>query len=278
MTIRTALAGGALLWGDEALFNPFQQPFRSGGRARHRPRFRRGQAGRTRRRHAKHGLSRYVLEPNIKDGKGGLRDLHTLFWIGKYLYEVEDRSPSWSAGRCSDREESRPVRRKARTSCGPCAAICIDLTRPARGTPDLRRAARLASAWATPTAPACGRRALHEALLPDRQGCRRPDAHLLRRDRGPAPAQAPRSGLPGLGMEAAISTAFQVAGRPADRCAGARPSPKGPGQDAAHLRGGAAQRPGHPSRRAAMDHPQPARSTGPCARIRRAPTACSWTS
>ncbi len=40
-------------------------------------------------RHARMGDSRYVLEPNIKDGKGGLRDLHTLFWIAKYLYRCE---------------------------------------------------------------------------------------------------------------------------------------------------------------------------------------------
>jgi [protein-PII] uridylyltransferase len=39
-------------------------------------------------RHAKAGESRYLVEPNIKDGKGGLRDLHTLFWIGKYFYRV----------------------------------------------------------------------------------------------------------------------------------------------------------------------------------------------
>ena len=35
------------------------------------------------------GGQRYVLEPNVKEGKGGLRDLHTLFWIGKYLHKVE---------------------------------------------------------------------------------------------------------------------------------------------------------------------------------------------
>ena len=32
-------------------------------------------------RHARLGATRYVVEPNIKEGKGGLRDLHTLFWI-----------------------------------------------------------------------------------------------------------------------------------------------------------------------------------------------------
>ena len=34
-------------------------------------------------RHRKWGDSRYLLEPNIKDGKGGLRDLHTLYWLAK---------------------------------------------------------------------------------------------------------------------------------------------------------------------------------------------------
>jgi [protein-PII] uridylyltransferase len=37
-------------------------------------------------RHFKVGESRYLVEPDVKDGKGGLRDLHTLFWIAKYIY------------------------------------------------------------------------------------------------------------------------------------------------------------------------------------------------
>ena len=36
------------------------------------------------------GDSRYVVEPNVKDGKGGLRDLQTLYWIGKYIHRVRD--------------------------------------------------------------------------------------------------------------------------------------------------------------------------------------------
>ena len=37
-------------------------------------------------RHKRTGESRYKVEPNIKDGKGGLRDLHTLHWLSMYLY------------------------------------------------------------------------------------------------------------------------------------------------------------------------------------------------
>ena len=41
-------------------------------------------------RHRRQGGQRYVLEPNVKEGKGGLRDLQTLYWIAKYLHNVED--------------------------------------------------------------------------------------------------------------------------------------------------------------------------------------------
>ncbi len=37
-------------------------------------------------RHKKEGNSRYVIEPNIKEGKGGLRDLHELYWIARFVY------------------------------------------------------------------------------------------------------------------------------------------------------------------------------------------------
>ncbi|MGB1234274.1 MAG: [protein-PII] uridylyltransferase [Planktomarina sp.] len=43
-------------------------------------------------RHTKQGGQRYVVEPNVKEGKGGLRDLQSLFWIGKYVNDVGDAS------------------------------------------------------------------------------------------------------------------------------------------------------------------------------------------
>ena len=46
----------------------------------------------------KAGASRYLVEPNVKDGKGGLRDLNTLFWISKYVYRVREPQELVEAG------------------------------------------------------------------------------------------------------------------------------------------------------------------------------------
>ena len=49
-------------------------------------------------RHRRQGGQRYVLEPNVKEGKGGLRDLQTLYWIGKYLHRVASPEGLVAAG------------------------------------------------------------------------------------------------------------------------------------------------------------------------------------
>ena len=41
-------------------------------------------------RHIKQGGQRYMVEPNVKEGKGGLRDLQSLYWIGKYIHGVSE--------------------------------------------------------------------------------------------------------------------------------------------------------------------------------------------
>jgi [protein-PII] uridylyltransferase len=52
----------------------------------------------------KAGKSRYKVEPNVKDGKGGLRDLNTLFWIAKYVYRVRDAAALVQVGLFTRRE------------------------------------------------------------------------------------------------------------------------------------------------------------------------------
>src|ERR1700691_2626890 len=56
------------------------------------------------------GESRYLVEPNVKDGKGGLRDLHTLFWIAKYVYRVREPDELIERG-VFDRDEYNMFRR-----------------------------------------------------------------------------------------------------------------------------------------------------------------------
>ena len=63
-------------------------------------------------RHRRAGQSRYLVEPNVKDGKGGLRDLHTLFWIAKYVYRVRETDELVERG-VFDAQEYRTFRRCA---------------------------------------------------------------------------------------------------------------------------------------------------------------------
>ena len=90
ITICTALLEARWLWGDQPLFGELRKRFvrevEAGGKAK----FIEAKLAERSERHKRFGGSRYTLEPNIKEGKGGLRDLHTLFWIAKYLYDVDD--------------------------------------------------------------------------------------------------------------------------------------------------------------------------------------------
>jgi [protein-PII] uridylyltransferase len=98
ITIRTALleyrfvAGHAPLAEDlgERLWNDL---FRNTG-----PEFIEAKLAERAGRHRRQGGQRYVLEPNVKEGKGGLRDLQTLYWIGKYLHRVPSPEGLVAAG------------------------------------------------------------------------------------------------------------------------------------------------------------------------------------
>jgi [protein-PII] uridylyltransferase len=88
MTIRTAILEARFLLGDKALFEELQTRFDNVVVRNTAPQFVAAKLAEREERHRRSGQSRYLVEPNVKDGKGGLRDLHTLFWIAKYVYRV----------------------------------------------------------------------------------------------------------------------------------------------------------------------------------------------
>ena len=98
MTVRTAFLEARLLWGEEGLFDLAARRFRKEVVAGTSAQFVAAKLAERDTRHVKMGDSRYVVEPNVKDGKGGLRDLHTLYWISKYVHDVERPSDLVGAG------------------------------------------------------------------------------------------------------------------------------------------------------------------------------------
>jgi [protein-PII] uridylyltransferase len=82
-TVRTAILESRYVWGDERLCDEAHGRFWKEVVAGNVQKFVTGKLEERNARHKRMGDSRYVVEPNIKEGKGGLRDLHTLFWIGK---------------------------------------------------------------------------------------------------------------------------------------------------------------------------------------------------
>ncbi|WP_028878078.1 [protein-PII] uridylyltransferase [Terasakiella pusilla] len=89
LTIQTALLDARYLWGNKSLFKEFQKRFQEKVVDVTGRQFVDAKLEERDDRHQRMGDTRYVVEPNLKEGKGGLRDLQTLYWIGKYTYGVE---------------------------------------------------------------------------------------------------------------------------------------------------------------------------------------------
>ena len=103
-TIRTSLLDSRLIHGDAQLFAELVQRFRSEvvrgtGRA-----FIDAKMTERDQRHKRAGESRYLVEPNIKEGKGGLRDLHTLHWLATYLYDSAPGAATVASGVFTEEE------------------------------------------------------------------------------------------------------------------------------------------------------------------------------
>jgi [protein-PII] uridylyltransferase len=98
VTVRTALLEGRYVWGDTDLYDEASRRFKAEVQADTARAFISEKLAERDLRHKRMGDSRYVVEPNVKEGKGGLRDLHALFWIGKYAYSVSEPAQLVEAG------------------------------------------------------------------------------------------------------------------------------------------------------------------------------------
>ena len=91
MTVRTSLLEGRVLAGDAALGLDLLRRFREMVKRTDPRAFIAAKMEERDVRLQKTGAVRYRVEPNVKDGKGGLRDLNTLFWIARSLAPDSER-------------------------------------------------------------------------------------------------------------------------------------------------------------------------------------------
>ena len=110
ITIRTSILEARFIVGNGLLFEGLRHQFREEVMKDTALAFVEAKLNERDDRHHRMGDSRYVLEPNIKDGKGGLRDLQTLFWIAKYLYQVDSVEDLVEEGVLTAREAKRFAR------------------------------------------------------------------------------------------------------------------------------------------------------------------------
>lgn len=104
LTILTSLLEARYVWGDQKIFRQLEVQFRSQILPQNADSFVEDKLAERDARHARLGDSRYVVEPNIKDGKGGLRDLQTMWWIAHFIKGGADRRELVDAGLFTDTE------------------------------------------------------------------------------------------------------------------------------------------------------------------------------
>ncbi|MGW8313892.1 MAG: [protein-PII] uridylyltransferase, partial [Desulfuromonadales bacterium] len=105
MTIRTALLDSRFIAGDKVLFREFDRHVTQPVLNRNVQNFLKEKYQEHKSRLAKYGSSVYMLEPNIKEGEGGLRDLHTAIWMARVKFKASGLSELLTKGVISEREK-----------------------------------------------------------------------------------------------------------------------------------------------------------------------------
>jgi [protein-PII] uridylyltransferase len=104
ITARTALLDARFLVGDEALYMEFERAVMYPVLNRNSQAFVREKLAENERRLRKYGSSVFLLEPNIKEGEGGLRDLHTALWVAQVKFKARSLRELIIKGVMTERE------------------------------------------------------------------------------------------------------------------------------------------------------------------------------
>jgi len=110
-TIRTALLDARHLSGDRELFTVFHQRFRSACKEAGAAEYIAAKQAERALRHRRYGDSPFMVEPNIKEGRGGLRDLQTLYWIARYVFDTQTMGELADLGGILTQQEAKHGRR-----------------------------------------------------------------------------------------------------------------------------------------------------------------------
>src|SRR5580692_32843 len=110
-TIRTALLDSRIVAGEAELFGAFHASFRAACKEAGAAGYIAAKQAEREVRHRRYGDSPYVVEPNVKEGRGGLRDLQTLYWIARYVFGTETMGQLAEVGGVLSPSEARHGRR-----------------------------------------------------------------------------------------------------------------------------------------------------------------------
>ena len=89
VTIQTALIDARFLAGNRAVYEHFDEAFLAARKASGLAPFLAAKRAERTARHARYGESPFLVEPHVKEGRGGLRDLQTLYWLARHAFGVQ---------------------------------------------------------------------------------------------------------------------------------------------------------------------------------------------
>ena len=110
-TIRTALLDARYVTGEKPLFTTFHRRFRAACKEAGVAEYVTAKQAERDIRHRRYGDSPFMVEPNVKEGRGGLRDIQTLYWIARYVFDTQTMGELADLGGILTQQEARHGRR-----------------------------------------------------------------------------------------------------------------------------------------------------------------------